>query len=95
MKLFGYITTGIEKTGSVKAVAENIGVNRTHLADAKAGRRGLPLLACVRLAHLINADPLNVIVASQLVTETDEKKRKEWTPFLTNEWRRGWDSNPR
>ncbi|MCK9990520.1 MAG: hypothetical protein RugAbin2_01534 [Rugosibacter sp.] len=95
MELKKYIELGVQKTETLKALADVLGQMPEALTAAKGGRRGLPLLACVRLAYLVNADPLNVIVASQMVTETDEEKRKEWKPFLTSDWRRGWDSNPR
>lgn len=82
MDLLGYITNGIAKTGGVIALAEKLGVSRTHLADAKAMRRGLPTFACVRLAQLIDKDERCVIAASELVTEKNPERRAVWLPFV-------------
>ena len=93
MTLSDFITKGIESAGGVIALAEKIGVGRTNIPNAKAGERGLPNVACVKLAKLIDADPLAVIAASELVTEKDEKKRAEWLSLET--WRARDDSNVR
>ena len=42
----------------------------------KQHKRGLPDPMCIKLAHLIGADPLHVIAASNLVTEKNSGRRK-------------------
>lgn len=82
MDLNAYISKGIEITGGVIALADRLSIDRTNLANAKAGRRGLPGYACVRLAQLIGEDERRVIAASELVTEKNPERRAVWLPFV-------------
>ena len=95
-QLGDYIEAAVEKIGSVKEVAELVGVSRSSLSDAKSNRHGIPAASCVVLAQIVGAEPLAVIAANEMVTETREERKAVWLPFVTAEkWRRGWDSNPR
>ena len=78
MELSEFITKGIDSEGNLIALAAALGTNRTLLSDARSHRKSLPNYACIKLAKLIGADPLEVITASEVVTEKDEKKRAEW-----------------
>ncbi|MDR0737129.1 MAG: hypothetical protein LBF51_09970 [Zoogloeaceae bacterium] len=82
MKLRDYIGTGTEKTGSQKALAEHLGLYAEDLRGANRGKRGLPNDACIKLAKIIDADPLEVIAASELATEKKPEKRAFWLPFV-------------
>lgn len=82
MELRDYIKQGEEAKGTGRALATYLDQAATTLADAKAGRRGLPDFACVKLAALIGVDTLEVIAASQLVTETKPERREIWLPFV-------------
>lgn len=82
MELRDYIEEGQKKAGGVKQLAATIGVATTSIPDAKAGRRGLPLVACYKLAELIDAKPESVAAASALVTEKDESAREYLRPFV-------------
>lgn len=82
MELRDYIKQGEEAKGTGRALATYLDQAATTLADAKAGRRGLPDFACVKLAALIGVDTLEVIAASQLVTETKPERREVWLPFV-------------
>lgn len=82
MDLNGYITKGIDAKNGVIALADYLGVDRTNLASAKSGRRGLPAYACVKLAQLIGEDERRVIAASELVTEKNPERRAVWLPFV-------------
>ena len=95
MELRNYIEKGIETEGTLTSLAVKLGQTREAMTAAKGQRRGLPILACVKLAKLIQAEPLMVIAASEIVTEKKEERLAEWKPYLSNNWRRGWDSNPR
>lgn len=44
--------------------------------------RGLPVYACIELARLIEVDPMEVIAASELVTEKNEKRKAIFLPFV-------------
>jgi hypothetical protein len=82
MDLNTYITKGAEIAGTIKALADRLGVGATDVSNVKAGRRGLPLFACVRLAQLIGEDERRVIAASELVTEKNPERRAVWLPFV-------------
>jgi hypothetical protein len=82
MDLKAYITKGIAKAGSLTALAEKIGVMRESLSAANASKRGLPPVACGKLADLIGADRWDVVAASEVLTEKDEKKRAYLLPFV-------------
>lgn len=81
MELKDYIEQGINRQKSVKALGLYLGVAGNSITDAKAHRRGLPTDACVRLAYLINAEPLAVIAASELATERNAERREFWFSF--------------
>lgn len=82
MDLNGYITKGIEAASGVIALADFLGVDRTYLPRARAGKQGLPTYACVKLAQLIGEDERRVIAASELVTEKNPERRAVWLPFV-------------
>lgn len=82
MELKTYIAKGIEKAGSLSALAREIGTIRTTLQAANAGHRGLPPVICGKLADLIGADRWDVVAASEILTEKDEAKRRYLLPFV-------------
>ena len=55
---------------------------KSPITNAKAHRRGLPNYACVVLADLVGAERIEVIAASELVTEKNPEKREVWLPFV-------------
>lgn len=75
-ELKSFIQTGVEKAGTQRKLAETIGILDVNLTMAKNGKRGIPVDACILLADYIKVDRLEVIAASNLVTEKDEKKRR-------------------
>lgn len=83
MELRAYISKGEDIKKSGKALADFLGVTAPDLSSAKAGRRGLPAYACVKLAQLIGEDERCVIAASELVTEKNPERRAVWLPFVT------------
>lgn len=82
MDLKAYISKGIGQAGSLTALAEQIGVMRESLSAANAGKRGLPPVACGKLADLLNVDRWDVVAASEILTEKDEAKRRYLLPFV-------------
>lgn len=82
MELKAYIAKGIAATGSLTALAEHIGMAREALTAANGGRRGLPPVACGKLADLVGASRWDVVAASEILTEKDEKKRAYLLPFV-------------
>lgn len=82
MELKAYITKGIEVTGGPAALARLIGIRHSHLNEAKAGKRGLPPVACGKLADLVSANRWDVVAASEILTEKDEAKRAYLLPFV-------------
>lgn len=82
MELRDYIEAGIKKRETAVSLAEELEQDATALRNAKAHRRGLPVYACIKLANLIGADPLEIIAASELVTEKREDRKAIFRPFV-------------
>lgn len=82
MELLDYIEQGEKEAGGPTKLADYLGVSRTNIPDAKSGKRGLPGFACVKLAELIGASEIEVIAASELVTEKKPERRAIWSPFV-------------
>ncbi len=82
MELRNYIELGIQKAGSVIALAKHLSQLDTTITNAKAHRRGLPNYACVMLADLLEVERIEVIAASELVTEKNPTRREVWLPFV-------------
>jgi hypothetical protein len=85
MEIRDYINAGTQKLGSQKALAEQLAQFSETLRSARAGKRGLPNDACIKLAQLLDADPLQVIAASELVTEKKPEKRDFWLQYTSAE----------
>lgn len=82
MEMRDFIEAGIAKCGTAVELGKVIEQHQNAVRDAKGHRRGLPVYACIRLAHLIEADPLAVIAASELVTEKKEERRAILLPLV-------------
>lgn len=82
MELKTLIERAEKAAGSQKALGLMIGQAPGNLRSAKAGLQGLPDHVCVKLAELIEVEPMVVIAASRLVTEKREEVRKIWHPFV-------------
>ena len=76
MDMKNYIELAEMKAGQQIKLAKILGVSPSNIRSAKSNQRGFPVEVCILLADYIGADRLEVIAASNLVTEKDEKKRK-------------------
>ena len=76
MKLKTFIEAAEKKAGKQIELARMLGISDAYIRMVKAEKRGFPDDICIRLADYIGADRLEVIAASNLVTEKDEEKRK-------------------
>lgn len=83
MDLKTYIETAEKITGGRNQLATLVGQHGNALTDAKAGKRGLPNFACVKLAELLGIEQIEIIAASELVTEKNPERRKVWLPFVS------------
>jgi hypothetical protein len=81
MKLRDYIETATEKAGNQKELAFYLGLPAQNLTNAKAHNRGLPNDDCIKIAQLLNIEPVEVIAASELATEKKPEKRAFWMNF--------------
>jgi lambda repressor-like predicted transcriptional regulator len=77
-----YITAGIEKRGSLAALARYLDQAEATMRDARNLKRGLPTYACVSLAKLLDVPPMEIIAASELVTAKTEERRALFLPFV-------------
>lgn len=71
-----YIEKAEKKAGTQKELARILGITTSYIRNVKAGKSGLPVEVCILIADYIEEDRLEVIAASNLVTEKDERKRK-------------------
>lgn len=76
MKMKEFIERAEAKAGKQIELAKILGVSASYIRLVKAGKNGLSADMCIILADYISADRLEVIAASNLVTEKDEEKRK-------------------
>lgn len=76
MEMKKFIELGEAKAGSQIKLAQYLGQYDSGLRAVKAGKKGLPDAVCIKLADYIGVDRLEVIAASNLVTEKDEERRK-------------------
>jgi len=76
MEMKTYIEAAEKKAGTQIKLAEMLGITTRYINMAKNGKRCLSVDTCIVLADYIGADRLEVIAASNLVTEKDERKRK-------------------
>jgi len=83
MDMKNYIEQAEKKAGKQTELAKLLGVSASYLRLVKAGKNGLSADMCIVLADYIGADRLQVIAASNLVTEKDEKKRKIFESCFT------------
>lgn len=84
MEMKTYIEIGSTKAGGNKALAKILGQSEVALCEAKVGKRGLNAAVCIKLADYIEADRLEIIAASNLVTEKDEEKRRIYESCFKN-----------
>lgn len=84
MELREMIEAGTKRAGTQANLSKVIGIHPEALTSAKAGKRGLPTIACFKLAELIEIDVRKVIAASELVTEKNAEKRAFFAPFVLN-----------
>lgn len=64
--------------GGQKALSLKIGMGASNIRNAKAGQCGLPIHVCIMIADMIEMDRIEVIKASELVTEKKEERRNFW-----------------
>lgn len=83
MDMKTYIEMGEKKAGKQVELARMLNVRDTTLRLAKSGKKGLPDAICIKLADYIEVNPLQVIAASNLVTEKDEERRKIFESCFT------------
>ncbi|SFM30634.1 hypothetical protein [Nitrosomonas communis] len=76
MEMRKYIEMGEKKAGKQIELARILNVRDSTLRLAKLGNNGLPDAICIKLADYIEVDRLEVIAASNLVTEKDEERRR-------------------
>ena len=76
MEMKNYIEKAEKKAGKQTELANLLGITASYIRMVKAGKKGFPIETCIVLADYINEDRLEVIAASNLVTEKDERKRK-------------------
>lgn len=76
MKLNNYLDIAEKKAGKKIEIENILGISYAYIRIVRNEKRGLPTEVCILLADYIEADRLEVIAASNLVTEKDEKKRK-------------------
>ena len=82
MNMKTYIERGEKKAGKQIELARILGISDAYIRNAKNGRSGLPDAICYELAEYIGEEIDNVVAASNLVTEKDERRRKVFENHL-------------
>lgn len=83
MEMKTFIEMGERKAGKQTELGRILGIKENYLRNAKSGRAGLPDAICIKLADYLEVNPLQVIAASNLVTEKDEERRKIFESCFT------------
>lgn len=78
-----FIEAAEKKAGKKAELAKILKISDGYIRMVKTGRRGFSDDVCIRLADYIGANRLEVIAASNLVTEKDEEKRKIFESCFT------------
>jgi hypothetical protein len=76
MNLRDYIEMGEMEAGSQVKLAEILMMNPANIRNAKRGTQGIPDAMCIKLAKLVSVTEIEVIAASNLVTEKNPERRK-------------------
>ena len=76
MDMKNYIEEAERRAGTQKKLSEILGITTRYINMAKNKERCLSVDTCIVLADYIKKDRLEVIAASNLATEKDEKKRR-------------------
>lgn len=82
MEMNKFIEKAEKKAGKQIELARILGISDAYIRMVKTGRRGFSDDICIKLADYIEEDRLEVIAASNLVTEKDEEKRKVFESCL-------------
>lgn len=82
MEFREYLLLGEKAAGGRPELAKLLEQQPNALTDAKGSRRGLPVYACIKLADLLGIDPMEIIAASELVTEKHEDRIAVFRPFV-------------
>ena len=76
MNLRDYIEMGEMEAGSQVKLAEFLMMNPANIRNAKRGTQGIPDAMCIKLAKRGGVTEIEVIAASNLVTEKNPERRK-------------------
>jgi len=81
-----YLTKIIENEakneGSQRALEDRLGLAHRYLTEVKAGRRGLPIEACFKLAEITGANLVRLIAESEAITAKKPEKVEFWKKKL-------------
>jgi predicted transcriptional regulator len=66
------------KTGSLYSVAKLLGVSEVAVHGYAKGRREFDTYAALRVAELLNIEPMQVIADVEAARETDEGRKRYW-----------------
>ena len=69
-------------TTNDSALAQLLRVSRATVSRYRAGSRSIDATTALRVAHLLDADPLAVIAAVELERATTDEQRKAWSEFV-------------
>lgn len=81
-----YLTKTIEiaatAAGSQRALEDQLGLAHRYLTEVKAGRRGLPIESCFKLAEMTGTDLARLIAESEAITAKKPEKVAYWKKKL-------------
>ncbi len=83
MEMKKYIELGEKQAGKQIELARILGIRDSTIRLVKTGHSRLPDALCIKLADFIKVDRLEVIAASNLMTEKNEERRKIFESCFT------------
>lgn len=76
------LDAGSTKCGGQKQLAALLGVHANNITNAKRGDRGIPDIACVKLAEIIGLPWSQVTAARNEWLAKDDDEKRFWHPFV-------------
>ena len=67
-----------------KELAELLGLTGNQVTDISAGRAALPFVAALKLAELLEVEPLPLLCANETLMEKNQDKKAYLESFFTN-----------
>ncbi len=83
-RLIAEIMTKAKEHFGRKDLAEKLGLTANQVTDISAGRAALPFVAALKLAELLEVEPLPLLCANEVLMEKNAEKKAFLKSFFQN-----------